>query len=188
MSQPFKLSITDYYPRDSYPIYSGSDDGLDKTMDFMAVKPLDVQHDYGLQFKIKASAEKTQKLDVLFTNAMMKVLLSPKAMQIIENLCPEQVQVFDAVIECKDGRVDTYKALNILNEVDVSDPEKSEIQDLGDGCIVGYHKFVIKDQAMEPIHIGREKNSSAIIISATLKEAFEKAKIKGCQYWPGDDV
>lgn len=186
MSKPFKLSITDYYPRNAYPIYSGSDEALDKTLDFMDTKVLDVKFNYGLNFKTKALIKQTQKLDVLFTNAMMSVLLSPKAMTILNELCPDQIQIFDAKIECKDGMIDTYKAINILNEVDVSDSEKSELKDLGDGCIVGYRKFVIKDQPMEPIHIGREKNSSVVMISATLKKAFEKAKIKGCQYRSGD--
>jgi hypothetical protein len=40
---------------------------------------------------------------------------------------------------------------------------------------------------MEPIHIARDaKFHPSIIISATLKEAFEKAKVKGCDYWAGD--
>ena len=194
MSKPFKLSITDYYPRNAYPIYSGSDEAMDKTIDFMDTKPLDKRQDYDLRFKIKATEEKTKKLDVLFTNAMMSVLLSSKAIKILNELCPEQFQVFDTVIECKDCMIDTYKAINILNEVEVSDSEKSIYERCPrsldpEESIAGYKwgGFVIKDQPMEPIHIARDaKFHPAIIISATLKEAFEKAKIKGCQYWAGD--
>jgi hypothetical protein len=182
MSKPFELGIAEYYPRNAYPIYSGSDEAMDKTLDFMDTKVLDVKFNYELYFKIKATTEQTQKLDVLFTNAMMSVLLSSKTMVILNELCPEQFQVFDATIECKDGVVDTYKAINILNEVNVSDPEKSVMSK-----VVGYLKCVFKEQPIEPIHIARDaKFHPAIIISATLKEAFEKAKVKGCQYRSGD--
>lgn len=189
MNKPFKFSIRDHYPRDCYPIYEGTDDELDKTFDFMRTTYISTEHDYNLRFRIKTSVEKGQKLDVLFTNAMMSVLLSPKVMSILNKICPEQFQTFDTVIACKDGTVDTYKAINILHEIDVSDPEKRQFDYLSDNkTIIGYknNKFIIKDQPIEPIHIGRDKYSSVVIISATLKEAFEKAKVKGCQYWQGD--
>lgn len=77
----------------------------------------------------------------------------------------------------------------ILNEVDVSDPEKSRYEFFPSRRCSGYEygNFVFKKESIEPTHIGREKYSRPnIFISATLKEAFEKAKIKGCQYWEGD--
>ncbi len=40
---------------------------------------------------------------------------------------------------------------------------------------------------MEKIHICRDKSfRPKIIISSTLKEALEKAKVKGCKYGEGD--
>ena len=158
--------------------------------EFMRVKPLDVQHDYNLRFEVLTTMDKIQKYDLVQVNTPQRYLFSPKAMGILNELCPDQIQIFDTVIECKDGQITEYKAINILNEVDVSDPEKSKFQYLRDKLtVIGYRegKFIFKNHSLEPIHIGRDKYASSIIISATLKEAFEKAKIKGCQYWPGDE-
>jgi len=188
MTKPFKLSIAEYYPQNAYSIYSGLDDALDKILDFMDMRPLNTQEEYNLKFKIKITVEKARKLDVLFTNAMMSVLLSPKVMGVLQEICPEQFQIFDTVIMCKDGDVTEYKAINILNYYDVSDPDKSVYRYFDDGDVRGYDKFVIKDQPMEPLHVARDKKfPPKIIISATLKEALEKAKIRGCRYWSGDE-
>lgn len=118
------------------------------------------------------------------------MLLSPKAIDVLQAICPEQIQLFDVHIQCKDGDVTEYKAINILNYYDVSGHKKSVYAHLTDGRICGYDwgGFVIKDQPMEPLHIARDTISHAtIIISATLKKALEKAKIRGCRYWPGDE-
>jgi len=189
VNKPFEWTIQDYYPNKHIGIYM-YDDPEDKIYDFMATRSLDTNYDYHLRFEVETTARIIQKHDTIFNNTPVDMLLSPRITDILLTLCPEQIQVFDAGIECKDGIVDTYKAINILNEVDVSDPEKRRFNYLSDQkTVVGYERkgFFIKDAPMEPIHIARDKYSHAtIIISATLKEALEKAKIKGCRYWAGD--
>jgi hypothetical protein len=189
MSKPFKLTISDGY-QNAHIGTRLHEDPEHRRYDFMRVKSLDVTHNYQLDYKVLTTSKIIQRYDVIWVDTPNDILLSSKAIQILNELCPEQFQVFDATIECKDVVLDTYKAINILNEVDVSDQEKRKFYYLSDNkTICGYERggFVIKDQPMEPIHIGREKHSHAtIIISATLKEAFEKAKVKGCQYWTGD--
>lgn len=189
MSKPFELTIADGYPN----AHIGTrlyEDPEHRRYDFMRVKPLDVTYNYQLDYRVLTTAKIIQKYDIVWVDTPNHILLSPKAIQILNEVCTEQFQVYDAKIECKDGLIDTYKAINILNEVDVSDPEKRKFSYLTDDkTICGYewNGFVIKDQPVEPIHIGREKHSHAtIIISATLKDAFEKAKVKGCEYWEGD--
>lgn len=186
MSKAFELRGPDRYPNSYIGEYLG-DPMQVEVYDFMRVKLLDLNHDYNLRFEVLTTMDKIRKYDLVQVNTPNNYVFSPKAMEILAALCPDQIQIFDTVIECKDGNIAEYKAINILNEVDVSDPEKRKFDYFKDGQIMGYSKFVIKDQSMEPIHIGREKHSHAtILISATLKEAFEKAKIKGCQYWAGD--
>lgn len=189
MSNAYMLRISEAYPNNAYPIYKGSGEQIDETLDFMHAKSLNLDKDYHLDFKIKTTLNKANKLDVLFTNAFMNVLLSSKAVRILQDLCSDQIQVFDTVIECKDGVLTDYKAINILNEVDVSDPEQRKFYYLTDKTtIAGYERggFVMKKSGIEPIHIGRDKYSHAtIIISSTLKEALGKAKVKGCKYGEG---
>ena len=186
MNKPFEWTIQDYYPNKHIGIYM-YDDPEDKIYDFMATRSLDTNYDYHLRFEVETTARIIQKHDTIFNNTPVDMLLSPRITDILLTLCPEQIQVFDAGIECKDGIVDTYKAINILNEVDVSDLQLSKFDYFKDGDIMGYKKFVIKDTPMEPIHIARDALfHPSIIISATLKEALEKAKIKGCRYWAGD--
>ena len=190
MGRPYEWTVADKYPRDSYPIYDDSNDTIDKTLDFMACKLLDPSEEYFLKFKTRAKLENFKKLDIVFTNAFMSILLNKKIISILQEVCPDQIQVFDTVIECKDGVITDYKAVNILNEVDVSDPEKRKFYYLTNGTsIAGYDNrgFVMKEEMLEPVHIGRDKYSHAtIIISSTLKEALEKAKVKGCKYGEGD--
>lgn len=187
MSQPYELTISDYYANNRVPIYKGDVPASDKVLDaFYVTIPLNLKEDYGLEYVVGTTMDNLKKYDVLFTNAYLK-LFSPKAISVLQESCPDQIQIFGTVIECQDGVIDTYKAINILNEVDVSDPVKSKYKYFDEGEVRGYEKFVIMDHPMEPIHIARDaKFHPKIIISATLKEAFEKAKIKGCQYWPGD--
>ncbi len=188
MSKPFILKGSNRYPNSYIGTYLG-DPMQVKVYDFMNVKPLGSNYDYDLRFEVLTMMDKIQKFDIVQVNTPHNYLFSSKAMKIIQALCPEQVQMFDSAIKCKDGVVNTYKALNILNEVDISDPGKSKYKYFDSGRIRGYDKYVFKDIGMESIHIFRDSRFHApIIISATLKEAFEKAKIKGCQYWPGDDA
>jgi hypothetical protein len=189
MSQPYKLTLIDNYGNSRIPVYKGNIQHSDKLLEvFYAVKPIDSNEVYYLEYRVDAKMRGLKQYDVLFTTAYLE-LYSHKAIKIMQEICPDQIQVFDTVIECKDGVVDTYKAINILNAIDVSDPEKSKYKYFEDGHPFGYERggCVIKKEPMEPIHIARDKRSSAtILISATLKEAFEKAKIKGCDYWAGD--
>lgn len=191
MTKPFELTVSDSY----FNAHIGTcqhNDPEDRLYDFIQVKPLDMSFDYQLNYEVLTSTKIIQRYDVVWINTPVAMLFSPKAMAILNDVCPDQFQTFDAIIHCKDGVVDTYKAINILNEVDVSNPERRKFYYLTDSkTVCGYERggFVIKDESIEPIHIGREKYSHAtIIISATLKEAFEKAKIKGCKYWPGDEA
>ena len=183
MGRPYEWTVADKYPRDSYPIYDDSNDTIDKTLDFMACKLLDPSEEYFLKFKTRAKLENFKKLDIVFTNAFMSILLNKKIISILQELCPDQIQVFDTVIECKDGIITDYKAVNILNEVDVVDLSKSK-----KSSVSGYLKYCLRaDDCMGEIHIGRDKSfKPKIIISSTLKEALEKAKVKGCKYGEGD--
>jgi hypothetical protein len=182
MRKPYELTIIDNYGNSRIPVYQGDIQSSDKILDaFYGIKHLDLNESYHLKYKVTAGTKSLGQYDVLFTTAYL-VLFSPKAVAVLNAVCQDQIQMFGTVIECKDGVIDTYKAINILHEVDVSDPEKSVMSK-----VAGYLKCVFKDEPMEPIHIARDaKFHPAIIISATLKEAFETAKIKGCQYWTGD--
>ena len=186
MSKPFELILSDGY-RNAHIGTCLHNDPENRLYDFMAVKLLDTTFDYQLRFEVDTTSKIIQQYDIVWVNTPNDILLSPKVMAILNELCPQQIQIFDATIECKDGFIDMYKAINILNEFDVSDSEKSRYKYFDDGEIRGYHKFVIKDQPMESIHIARDARlRPKIILSATLKEAFEKAKVKGCDYWAGD--
>ncbi len=183
MGRPYEWTVADKYPSNSYAIYDDSNDTIDKTLDYMVCKQLDLKEDYFLKFKTRAKVENFKKLDIVFTNAFMNILLSEKIISILQELCPDQIQVFDTVIECKDGTITDYKAVNILNEVDVVDLIKSK-----KSSVSGYLKYYLReDNCMEKIHICRDKGfRPKIIISSTLKEALEKAKVKGCKYGEGD--
>lgn len=184
------MTISDDYGNKRVPVYKGDRIESKKILhDFLDTKLLIDKNKYFLVYQVEVTIKSLKQYDILFTSAYLE-LYSPKAISILEKICPEQIQAFDTTIEYKDGNISDYKAINFLNEVDVSDPQLRTFRYLTDNkTIAGYDwgGFVIRNQSMEPIHIGREKHSHAtIIISATLKEAFEKAKIKGCQYWPGD--
>ena len=189
MGRPYEWTGISSYPQKMYAVYKGEGPQLN-TMDFMQVKELDLEKDYDLVFVTPSTEKEVRRYDFILTNSCMNILLNEKIISILQEVCPDQIQVFDTVIECKDGVITDYKAVNILNEVDVSDPEKRKFYYLTNGTsIAGYDNrgFVMKEEMLEPVHIGRDKYSHAtIIISSTLKEALEKAKVKGCKYGEGD--
>ena len=194
MGRPYELKGPSNYPNSHIGVFLGPMDQHEKVYDFMGVKELDESYDYHLRFGVETTEKIIRKYDSIQINTPISFLFSEKIISILQELCPDQIQVFDTVIECKDGIITDYKAVNILNEIDVSDPEKSKYEkytkDLDPNeSIAGYRRggFVMKEEMLEPIHIGRDKYSHAtIIISSTLKEALEKAKVKGCKYGEGD--
>jgi hypothetical protein len=193
MGRPYELKGPSNYPNSHIGVFLGPMDQHEKVYDFMGVKELDESYDYHLRFRVETTEKIIRKYDSIQINTPISFLFSEKIISLLQELCPEQIQMFDTVIECKDGVITDYKAVNILNEVDVSDPERSKYKrytkDLDpEESIYGYEwgGFVMKEELLEPIHICRDKPSSRIIISSTLKEALEKAKVKGCKYGEGD--
>jgi hypothetical protein len=186
MSKPFILRGPDRYPNSYIGEYLG-DPMQVEVYDFMRTKLLDLTHDYNLRFEVLTTKDKICKYDLVQVNTPHNYLFSTKAMEILTALCPDQIQIFNTLIECKDGIITEYKAINILNKIEIADLDRCVFNYFTDGEIRGYKKWVFKNYSMGRLHIARDKIfEPAIIISATLKEAFEKAKIKGCQYWSGD--
>jgi hypothetical protein len=182
MGRPYEWTGISSYPQKMYAVYKGEGPQLN-TMDFMQVKELDLEKDYDLVFVTPSTEKEVRRYDFILTNSCMNILLNEKIISLLQELCPEQIQMFDTVIECKDGVITDYKAVNILNEVDVVDLSKSK-----KSSVSGYLKYCLRaDDCMGEIHIGRDKSfKPKIIISSTLKEALEKAKVKGCKYGEGD--
>ena len=187
MSNPFKLEINNR-PNAHTGGYLASDPMKKKVYEFMRTQKLDLADDYDLRFQVETTLEKMRKYDVIGNNTPIRYLFGPKAMDILMQLCPDQIQVFNTVVKCKDGDLTEYKALNILNAVDVSNPEKSVYDYISEtlappGTICGYDKCVFKENCMGDIHIARDaKCKSIIIVSETLKNALEKAKVKGFEF------
>ena len=187
MGRPYELKGPSNYPNSHIGVYLGPLDQHEKVYDFMGVKELDETYDYHLRFRVETTEKIIRKYDSIQINTPISFLFNQKIISILQELCPDQIQVFDTVIECKDGVITDYKAVNILNEVDVSDPEKSKYEYFDSGKVRWYNKCVFKEDCMKGVHICRDaKFHPKIIVSSTLKEELEKAKVKGCKYGEGD--
>jgi hypothetical protein len=187
MTQPFKLTVSNH-PNAHTGVYLGDDNMQDKVYDFMSVHTLDLDFNYDLRFQVETTQERIKKYDCIDINTPVAYLFNQKIIDIFMEFCPNQIQVFDAIVKCKDGDLSGYKAINILNALDVSDPEKSEYiyfsEDLAPpDQVMMYKKCIFKKDCMGDLHIARdEKFRSAVIVSETLKNALQKAKVKGLDF------
>lgn len=115
MSKPYELTIIDNYGNSRIPVYQVDIQAFNKTLEaFYGVKSLELKENYQLANKVTLGAKSLNQYDVLFATAYL-VLLGSKAIRVLNEVSPEQIQLFDKVIECKDGIVDAYKAINISN-------------------------------------------------------------------------
>ncbi len=139
-----------------------------------------------------------ERYDV-FPNNGTAPLVNKKVKNLLENLCPEDVQFFPVMIKNDNDKIDhfenhDYWLLNICSIYEDVNFEKSEFKygspgTCIEGALLGYKKCVFNEIVDQKIpHISRLIHSQAhIIVSPELVKRFKKEKIKGAKFIKNND-
>ena len=133
-------------------------------------------------FTVKNPIEKILKWDFL-PNTTCAPLVNLKALDFINELCPNEFEYFDTIIEAPDGIINDYKIINILISVKIADEEKTEYDTLSDGTPFSYEKLVAKDNPLEGHNMVRDEfMHAAVYVSPFFKSEYKRRKLKGASF------
>ena len=121
--------------------------------------------------------------DVLPNNGAL-LIVSRRVLNIIENLCKCDYQVFEANVFVGKNKVNGYYLLNILNSIEILDKSKSVFTTIkNSNAILKFEKIVYKEEDLINLSIARNADYlQHVVVSQELKEVFEKEKIKGVEF------
>ncbi|MCM3667232.1 hypothetical protein M3204_22810 [Mesobacillus subterraneus] len=121
--------------------------------------------------------------DVLPNNGQL-IIVSKKVLEIMEDVCPQDIQVFDANVFVGEKRISNYYLINIVNAVEAINKEASEFTSIkGTDAILNFNKIVYKTDDLGKYNLVRNADyRSHILVSDYIKDRFEKENIKGVQF------
>jgi len=152
--------------------------------DFMQCKVLPKNNVYDLIMDVRGPMRLARRFGYLGTT-FSSPLVNEKVLRILQELCPNDFQVFPARIQASDGIMTEYSILNLLYEIDYVNYEHSIPKGSQDEGIWGFEHLVMHPGALQGHHIGRLKEThSFILVSEEFVKAFEKAYIKGAEFRP----
>jgi hypothetical protein len=124
-------------------------------------------------------------LNDVLPNSGQLLIVSKKILDILEEICPQDIQVFEANVYIGEKKIPNYYLLNVVNAVDVLDKGKSEYSTIkGTDAILNFKKIVYKFEGLpNNHHIVRNLDyKSHVLVSDVLKEIFERNNIIGVQF------
>lgn len=148
--------------------------------------------DYDLIYSYKHSEERLKQFDYL-ANTGQAPLVNQKVLDILNRLCPDDIQAFPVTIIPEKGSNHTFEnqdyfLINITKLVDAIDLEKSEVDFFKEEgvqdqiCHISKLVFVDKQDFDKPL-IARITNDNALkIVSPHLAQAFTEAGITGVEF------
>ena len=179
----FNLYDIENFPQKGYAVYDKEKNCSE--FSFMECIKLEDLKNKKFIFKTKSKLENILKCDFL-PNTVCIPLINLKALDFINELCPNEFEYFDTIIEAKDGITSNYKLINILCSVKIADEKKSEYYYFNNNERFGYKKLVAKDDPLEGRNMVRDilngYISSNIYVSPYFKYEYKKRKLKGVSF------
>ena len=179
----FEIFNEERIPYKSYARYN-----REKNIDIHSIshsEKLSLSDDYKFYFNVNNLSEKIINIDFLPNNCF-SLLVNKKGLDFISELCPNEFEYFDTIIETKNGIITDYKLVNILVSAEIADKNKTTYLIVANNCACGYKKLVAKYNPLEGHNIARDiKNgyvSSGIYISPLFKSEYKKRKLKGVSF------
>jgi hypothetical protein len=140
-------------------------------------------------FKFDADIAELKKLDDLSNNAMVPVI-SDRLASILIEVASKDIQLIDIVIKAKDGELEGYKLLNIINKVIGIDKSQSKFTFVpGTDQIMSFRYLKYKDGCLGEHALARdEEYSSNLIVSQALVEKLRELKVTGVALYLPEDI
>jgi hypothetical protein len=117
-------------------------------------------------------------------NSGQLIIVSKKVLDIMQDVCPKDIQVFDANVFVGEKSIPEYYLINIVNDVKVINKEASDFTTIkGTDAILSFEKIVYKSDDLGQFNFVRNADyRSHILASDYIKDRFEKENIKGVQF------
>jgi len=117
-------------------------------------------------------------------------LLSPRAASMLNEFCPNDIQLIPAKIETSEGPLDDYFLLNVLSMISGIDHAHSVVKVIpGTNHIVNVNRLRYSPGAMLDHHLAREHECHTYLwVSDELAQRFAQEKIKGCVFEPPEAI
>ena len=131
-------------------------------------------------FRVNSVSKIIRKYDVLINNVQLPVV-GPRALRLLMDIAGGDFQVFDARVESKDGVVEGFKVLNIVQKVEAIDHSSSKYTYVaGTNVIAGFESLALRENALGERNLARDAEYLGnILVSERIQKAFEKEFIEG---------
>lgn len=131
--------------------------------------------------RINFSCDERHLVDVIPSSGNL-IIISEKVLNLLNDMCPNDIQPFKANIFVNDKQIEGYYLLNIINTIEVFDNEKCEFSKYM-GAITSIKKIVYKTDNLSGHDIVRNAEFKPhVLVSDRLKSTFERKKIKGVEF------
>lgn len=139
--------------------------------------------------KFDANIAELKELDDLANNAMVPVISESLASVLVE-IAPSDIQLIDVTINAKDGNIEGYKLLNIVNKVIGIDKSQSEFTLVpGSDQIISFRFLKYKDGCLGGHVLARDAEySSNLIVSQALAEKLLDMEVTGVGLYLPENV
>ncbi len=179
----FHLYSGENVPQKSYAMYNRNISF--SRFELMRCTSLKDIKDKKFMFTVENPIEKVLKWDFLPNNSGSS-LVNKKGLDFISELCPNEFEYYDTVIEAADGIITDYKIINILVSVKIADEEKTKYTTFTDGTLFSYEKLVAKDNPLEGHNMVRDiidkYTSAGVYVSPYFKSEYQNRKLKGASF------
>jgi hypothetical protein len=131
-------------------------------------------------FRFAIPSDELLGLDDLPNNALVP-LVSERLGRSISSLCPDEVQLIDAVVLAEDREVAGYKVVNALCKVRSIDHQESKYTTIsGTDAIMGFRRLRMIAGSLEGRSIAREEESmSQLVIGESLAQLLRGFNVEG---------
>ncbi|WP_088043313.1 imm11 family protein [Bacillus sp. EAC] len=125
-----------------------------------------------------------ENLSDILPNSGQLIVVSNRVLEILREVCSQDIQVFDANVFIGEKRISNYYLINIVNTVQIVNKEASEYTAIkGRNPILYFKKIVYNTDDLGQFNLVRNADCPThIFVSDYLKKRFEKEKIKGVQF------
>ena len=178
--------ISDEYPEEAIGEY----DRFVSPDRFLFLRGAQLESPQGLAtFRFKVPASKLVAYECLPNNAMVP-LVGPHIAQILELLCPGDIQLFPAHVYTADADLHDYRLLNATHCVKAVDRGQSAwVSILGTQAIMKFNRLRHLPDCMSGHHIARDADyHSHLLISETLHSELKKLRFRGIQFTQPEEI
>jgi hypothetical protein len=154
---------------------------------FQQARPLNDLPPPSIRFDVRA--DQLRKFDCLAHSGMIP-LVSQRLSAVLSRVCPDDVQLFPAVVRAVDAELAGYSLVNATREVAAVDYADSSVVPIpGTDAVMKFNRLRHRLGVFDGIHIARERDyHSHLLISESLAGELLRMGFTGLQFTHPEEV